>query len=261
MTKEQLQERINKLEVKIEKTIKNRNKYYDELSTATQSLVRMDIGRNYRERRELKLNADDECNLDMYYSKDSELRDYQNTLTKYQNQMKALNDLIEIPVLREFLNNWKESAIEYNIKMSDRYKELLNQLYDKYLEGGTIKKGLGEEFREELYELKQVFGKYIVELVTYYRSSKNEQIKKDIENEAQRKYQELVNRINNIVGEITNCERLRIGADLSINGIIEGSKGKAKVETIIAGGHNEHIIVNVKHGQCLHSRVLVRELN
>ena len=79
-----------------------------------------------------------------------------------------------------------------------------------------------------------------------------------MEKEAQAKYKKLVNRISSIVGEIKDCSNLSI-RNGEINGIISGNKGKASINTVVAGGYNENIIVNVKHGQCLHYRVLVKE--
>lgn len=262
MTKEQLQERVSKLEVKIEKTRKAINKYYNSLSEEGKKLADNEVGKRWEERKSLNINWDDETNLDSYYRKSSELREFENTLNKYKNQIQALEDLIEIPVLREFLNNWKEGVIEYNIRLSDTYKEKLSSINEKYFKNGIISDPvLSREYSKEINQLDKMFGKYIVDLVRYYRKSKNEQIKKDIEKEAQKKYEALVDRINNIVGTITNCKYLNIGSNGEINGIIEGDKGKAKVETIEAGGYNENIIVNVKHGQCFHYRVLVKELN
>ena len=268
MTREQLQERINKLESKIEKTEKNQFKYYDKLSASTRRLALAGVGRKWEERRLLNLSWDDEYNLDMYYTKKSELEDFTNTLNKYKNQLKALDDLIEIPVLRDFLNNWKENTIEYYIELTDKYIEKRKEIEEEYTKKGTITNGCiyyNSPFKAEYYkkceDLKKAYGSYVVQIAYYYRRTKNEQIRKDIEKEAQNKYKKLVNRISEIVGEITNCNNLRIAGNGEINGVIEGSKGKVKITTIVAGGYNENIIVNVKHGQCAHYRVLVRELD
>lgn len=261
MTKEQLQERINKLESKIEKTEKNQFKYYDKLSATARRLALAGIGRTWQERKSLNLNCDDENNLDMYYTKKRELEDSTNTLNKYKNQLKALDDLIEIPVLRDFLNKWEEDTVEYLINATDAYRERINEISNKYYEGGiAINREASVQAEKERKELYKLFGREVVRLAEY-RREKDNQIKKEVKEEAQRKYKALVRKISDVVGEIKDCDRLSIADDGKINGIIEGSKGKVKITTIVAGGYNEDIIVNVKHGQCAHYRVLVRELD
>lgn len=261
MTREQLQERINKLESKIEKTEKNQFKYYDKLSASTRRLALAGIGRNWEERRLLNLSWDDESNLDMYYTKTSELEDFTNTLNKYKNQLKALDDLVEIPVLRDFLNKWEEDTAEYLIKVTDVYRKRMKEIDDKYYEGGiAISREASKQAEKEINELYKLFGGEIVRLASY-RREKDNQIRKEVKKETQRKYKMLVYKISDVVGEIKDCDRLSIASDGKINGIIEGSKGKVKITTIVAGGYNTNIIVNVKHGQCAHYRVLVRELD
>lgn len=265
MTKEQLREKINKVEVEIEKTTKSKNKYYDNLSYNVQTLANAEVGKNWMERRKLNLNWEDDINLENYYRQEDLLNYYKDILNSYKNKLKALEDLVDLPVLREFLNNWKEDTVEYLINVTDAYKERKDQIYNKYRENGCIVRGcivnkeLEKEMDKELKELNNLFGKEVVRLNTY-RGEKNNQIKKEIEREAQYKYKVLVKRISGIVGEIRDCSNLKIASNGEINGIIKGDKNKAKIETIIAGGYNEHIIVNVKHGQCAHYRVLVREI-
>ena len=263
MTKKQLQERINKLETKIEKTKKNKDKYYNQLSKEGKSIVNNSEYRNWMNRQKLHYsNREEEGIIELYFTKLFELEQFENTLNKYQNQIKALDDLIEIPVLREFLKRWKESAIEYYITLTDNYKEDIKKLRNEYFyESGKMKDGeTFAKYVDERSELTKIYGQYVCNVCDYNGLHKNEQIEKDMEKESQSKYKTLVNRISNLVGEIKNCEHLRIGGNGEINGVIEGNKAKAKIETIVAGGYNEHIIVNVKHGQCAHYRVLVKKL-
>lgn len=79
-----------------------------------------------------------------------------------------------------------------------------------------------------------------------------EKLNKVIEDEKVRKYEDLCARISAVVGEITDCDYLSIGAKTGeLNGIVTGTLGKARVETIGAGGYNI---------QCFHYRVLVHKL-
>ena len=80
------------------------------------------------------------------------------------------------------------------------------------------------------------------------RGINEELLKKTLEKEAQAKYEDLCNRISAVVGEIEDVSNLNIARDGQLNGIVEGTKGSAKVETIGAGGYNI---------QCFHYRTLV----
>lgn len=89
----------------------------------------------------------------------------------------------------------------------------------------------------------------------------DDRLAKIIEAEKKAKYEDLCNRISSVVGEITNVSNLKISNKGNLDGIVEGTKGTAKVETIGAGGYNTGTIVNVKHGQIFHYRVLVHKIN
>ena len=55
--------------------------------------------------------------------------------------------------------------------------------------------------------------------------------------------QSIIERTNKIVGEITDAAGLTITAG-ELNGVIIGTKGKARVKTIGCGGYNTDVIVN-----------------
>lgn len=77
-----------------------------------------------------------------------------------------------------------------------------------------------------------------------------EWLDKAMEDEKKAKLVDLIVRINKVVGTITDASFLRIGAKGDINGYVVGTEGRAKVETIGAGGYN---IV------CFHFRTLIHE--
>ena len=62
---------------------------------------------------------------------------------------------------------------------------------------------------------------------------------------------DLIGRIMSTVGTITDAAALYIGPEGDINGIIVGTEGKAKIQTIGAGGYNI---------QCFHFRTLIHEI-
>lgn len=88
----------------------------------------------------------------------------------------------------------------------------------------------------------------------------DEKLNRIIEADKKAKYEDLCNRVTEVTGEIQDVSNLHIGAKGDLNGYVIGANGKAKVETIGAGGYNTGTIVNVKHGQIFHYRVLVHKL-
>ena len=78
--------------------------------------------------------------------------------------------------------------------------------------------------------------------------------------EAEAKYLDMIERVTDITGEITDASNLEISPQGDIDGIITGKDGVAKVQTIGAGGYNTGRIVNVKRGPIFHFRVLVRRI-
>lgn len=59
-----------------------------------------------------------------------------------------------------------------------------------------------------------------------------------LKREAELKYDDIINRTNSIVGQITDATNLSIGLKGDLNGFIVGTRGKASVNTIGAGGWN-----------------------
>ena len=76
-------------------------------------------------------------------------------------------------------------------------------------------------------------------------------LNKDLKKEAEAKYDDIIERTNQVVGQITDASRLECNEKGNLDGIIIGTKGTAKVETIGAGGYNI---------QCFHFRTLINKL-
>ena len=95
--------------------------------------------------------------------------------------------------------------------------------------------------------------------VTYAKNSEgrnekvfdSEKFEKEIKQEANRKYDDMINRVMKVTGKITDASDLHIGLKGDLNGFIHGEKGTAKLNTIGAGGYNI---------QCYHFRTLVHEI-
>lgn len=108
--------------------------------------------------------------------------------------------------------------------------------------------------KKESQKVKVAEGKYEC-LKPYNNESTIEEatakLEKDLVQEANRKYDFIIERTNAIVGTITDASRLEINAKGNLDGFIIGTKGTAKVETIGAGGYNI---------QCFHFRTLIHEV-
>ena len=227
-----------------------------------------------------------------YYNQhdlDHTLRDIdeaKKTLDSYKSQLASEQEKEasrNVPVIVEFLNNWRERVVEFYLEKFKEYydeKQLVSDLYNKigdnyYSSGKTPERLAYKEAEEALsnklhgyYETQEFvnrFGRpdkkkvkvkdgeyewmkpYIHERTLDLAMTK---FKKDVDKEWVRKYDFIIDRTNNIVGQITDASNLKIGSKHDLNGFIVGTKGKAKVQTIDAGGYNI---------QCYHFRTLIHK--
>jgi len=205
--------------------------------------------------------------------KTREILDIEKSIKDYREKLKAVQSIEEIPVLREFIDNWRILATEYYVKQYNKlmeYKNWLQQqeeIFRQWIEETTGHKYFGsysatkenEAKRKELKIDHETKKKYmsnhfdvIILNIGMYDNKWQQRINEIVNYEANRKYINFLNRIKKAVGKTLDCSGLYIADNLEINGIVSGELGKAKIETITAGGHNI---------QCLHYRVLVNLIN
>ena len=224
-----------------------------------------------------------------YYYNESDIKRTQRdidetraTLQKYIDDLAIANEKAQsrnVPVITEFLNRWKQRATDYYMeglenyfKDSARYDEAMRKASDWDLEP-SVRKQLDEELeviRKEWkenctgrYELvadgnrqrrvKVAEGKYEYLAPYNYERTLEEakaKLEKDLQAEMDRKYDFIIERTNKLVGKIEDASGLKLGRTGELNGFIVGSKGKAKVQTIGAGGYNI---------QCFHFRTLINK--
>lgn len=185
---------------------------------------------------------------DLKYSK-YKLNDLECTLTNLlkQKEKEEIKQAVEkIPAIEELLNQWAESAREHIKQVEADYKQIRTEL------NNYIKKFNG------MYHLYRNDEKYI-ELNNKFNTFNQlnagwlniPDIDKFIKNQIDARRQNLMAQCEKHIGTITDATRLYFGYNDGINGIITGTKGKASVTTIYAGGYNI---------QCLHYRVLVKPI-
>ena len=190
---------------------------------------------------------------------------------KKQKEDLKNNSTPQIPVIEEFLENWKKSARDYYLqqvealeKFEDEYSnnldEVLKELESKYGKTAVLK--MSVEVKKELKDrkvdytyrnmyIKTHFNSVTVEL-SQLGSEMNDKLESLLSSEVNKKRADFYARCYKVVGDITDASSLHVGKNGSINGTIVGKLGKAVVETIMAGGYNV---------QVLHYRVLVTPLN
>lgn len=91
------------------------------------------------------------------------------------------------------------------------------------------------------------------------RETYEKNMRKAVENEKNRKYDQLINDVSSICGKIIDMSHIKIGYTQNLEGYVIGTNGEAELWTTGCGGFNENVIVNVKHGQTFHFRFYVRK--
>lgn len=139
---------------------------------------------------------------------------------------------------------YKKSNLEWNVEEAN-YD--YNPKREKHLETlGLDKKTIAKK----THELTDV----LIRKMDDYSDDEQKRLEildHELERDKKAKLIDLIQRVNSVVGRITDASNLSISPQGNLDGYIIGTKGKAKVETIGAGGYNI---------QCFHYRVLVHEI-
>lgn len=164
-------------------------------------------------------------------------------------------------VIKDFLEQWRQKAYGWHIKKYNDYLTLKKELYQK--ESDALKEIGVLPYRERRAKLEELelnniegrlarFGGAVVVNMSTYRDETERlaYLEKVLKEDVKAKSLDLINRINAVVGTITDARALSVDVYGNLNGVIKGEKGTAKVETIGAGGYNI---------QCFHYRTLVHK--
>lgn len=244
------------------------------------------IYKNYKENTKDIPESDDwnkGPNFYELYSAYRDLGENKNTLNKYIEAIKKIdnfNNMEKIGPIWDFLTDWENKAYNWYLANAEKYFELKKNYKkaweenkEKYLDRYSLTSNSGyrnaeyyakKAFNEDYYsninsltvDLTHLKGEYengygSEYIYTSYTVDK-EKLTKILADEKVRKYDDLVNRITKVTGVITDASGLYIGdKNGEINGVVIGEDGKAKVETISAGGYAV---------QCFHYRVLVHKI-
>ena len=209
------------------------------------------------------------------------LKGYQDQLAAEQEKANSRN----IPAIVEFLKLWKARVFHYYHEGLVEYFDLRKQCNVAYKKYNNAPYGTPEQadakaeyekistlyhgkingyYRDEPYTDR--YGKPRTKHVKYqdgeleyldrymgYSTIEEAEAKlnSDLNRDAAAKYDDIVNRACCVVGTITDAKGLSVGAKGELNGIVIGTKARARIETIGAGGYNI---------QCFHFRTLIHEL-
>ena len=183
------------------------------------------------------------------------LEDYKAKLAKEQEKANSRN----VKAIVDFLEAWKNRVREYHIncvpefiKARETWYQVARDHVDWWNSGGFKEPKEAREQKDREYrEAKKDFHSTWGWLIPYMENDTidTDLLDKELKKEADAKYDDIINRTNDIVGTITDAAGLKIGKKGDLNGIIIGEQGKAKVQTIGAGGYNI---------QCYHFRTLIR---
>lgn len=214
---------------------------------------------------------DVEKKLDDIKGAEKKLKEAETILANWQGKLdvelekeRFLND--EAPqVILDFLNDWKQKAYEWHIKRYEDFLIFAKKLREeeeelrKSLQGLTSRREQREKLKEHGLDFssieqrkRQFAGATVLRMAGIYDEEQRlKWLESVLEEERKAKMLDLINRINTVVGAITDASKLEVNEKGNLDGFITGEKGKAKIETVGAGGWNI---------QCFHYRTLVHKV-
>jgi len=219
----------------------------------------------------------------------NELALAQKALEGYQAQLQEANHKAasrNVPAILEFLERWKKGMFEFYDKglkgayaekqtvlklrraiesfnygtpeyekSKKAYEEAHKAYYAKlhgYFRDLTPDERAKPGFRYTHHvKIKEGEYEYILHYFEVTYEEAVAKLQKHLREEANLKYDFIIERTVAIVGTITDASGLEIGGKGDLNGYIKGTDGTAKVQTIGAGGYNI---------QCFHFRTLISEV-
>lgn len=171
-----------------------------------------------------------------------ELEAQLKTLQSRQEKAKRNSELPEVPIIREFLDQWEEKTINWYLSKYDEYVDFKKNEY--------AAKRKEMDLRSFQSYMVNRFSPNILNWSQWGKEWKSKMLS-DISKDKQAKYIALIKRVSEKVGNIINAKNLTIGDNGEINGRIDGDLNSVYVETITAGGYNI---------QVFHFRVLIHVL-
>lgn len=169
-----------------------------------------------------------------------------------------------VKAIIDFLEAWKARVREYYRDAFDRFLVARAEYYKKSGEytdwfnhdGHRVWREDREAYKakdREYKELRDQFHKTWNFIMCYVERDTflEDKFERELKQDAEAKYDDIINRTNEICGKIVDATGLSVGPKGELDGIVIGERGNAKVQTIGAGGYNI---------QCYHFRTLIHEV-
>lgn len=177
----------------------------------------------------------------------------QEAFAKYQAELVTeteKDNSRNVEAIINFLNSWADRVFDWYCKEFANYQVALAEFRmknEKLIESYSM-----DDYRE-YKKAKKIFDSRWNILYSYIEGKKfnTKKLRAELEREKKAKYDDIVERANKICGTITDATGLRVGDKGELNGVVIGSRGNARINTIGAGGYNI---------QCFHFRTLIHEL-
>ena len=231
MTATEITARINKAQENLNKLMTLIAKREAKLETLKEKLEK-ETG--WQEKERIQWDIDDVeyaiCeNKGKIPEREQKIKFWQEKLEKANAENRRLMEMPE--QLKQLYEQIKAELIEYNTNFRNEYRSDWEKVRKNEMNIEDFrKKYKGVEFYKVFYQT-------------------DEEIVKEANADAKSYVLDIVSRVQKLAGEITDWNLYINGNHL--NGTVTGTRGKAKVETILAGGYNI---------QCLHNRVLVNRI-
>lgn len=190
------------------------------------------------------------------------LAEYEKKLATESEKANSRN----VAAILEFLEGWKAHVTDYYHESYERFVEERKARYEENarycdfvntgwykIEDRVAARAARDEAREKETKARRAFERKWNFIMRYADRTgfDDDLLAKDLQKDAEAKYDDIIERANGICGKIVDARGLYVGNKGDLDGIIVGERGTAKVQTIGAGGYNI---------QCFHFRTLIHEV-
>lgn len=171
------------------------------------------------------------------------LERYESELTKAKAELEALPKLEDVPAIKAYLDEYAKRTLAWIERCHEEYPKKKQEWEDKseafakehpeYVSWGTDLTFKGSDIfrREHFIEYEELEN---LRMGDRFYPDRFDTIARDVEI----KYINLVEKVKEITGRITDASFIRVNEKGSLDGYIVGEEGKAKVNTFEAGGWN-----------------------